>query len=81
MPRNHILWLSTHIKAILMKIINSEKSGPAKTGLAGLVATALYGHWQLEKYINVITLTSKAIHCGTKYNHLHGTDNNKLSYT
>ena len=41
--RNHILlWSSTHIKAILMKIIfNSEKSGPAKTGLAGLVATAL----------------------------------------
>ena len=42
MPRNHILWSSAHIKAILMKIIfNFEKSGPAKTGLAGLVATAL----------------------------------------
>ena len=42
--RNHILlWSSAHIKAILMKIIfNSEKSGPTKTGLAGLVATALY---------------------------------------
>ena len=42
MPRNHILWSSAHIKAILMKItFNSEKSGPAKTRLAGLVATAL----------------------------------------
>ena len=42
MPRNHILWSSAHIKAILMKIIfNSEKSGPGKTGLAGLVSTAL----------------------------------------
>ena len=42
MPRNHILWSSAHIKVILMKIIfNSEKSGPAKTGLARLVATAL----------------------------------------
>ena len=42
MPRNHILWSSAHIKAILMKIIfNFEKSGPAKTGLAGLVAMAL----------------------------------------
>ena len=42
MPRNHILWSSAHIKAILMKLIfNFEKSGPAKTGLAGLVATAL----------------------------------------
>ena len=42
MPRNHILWSSAHIKAILMKIIfYSEKSGPGKTGLAGLVATAL----------------------------------------
>ena len=41
--RNHILiWSSAHIKAILMKIIfNSEKSGPVKTGLVGLVATAL----------------------------------------
>ena len=42
MPRIHILWSSAHIKAILMKIIfNSERSGPAKTGLAGLVAMAL----------------------------------------
>ena len=42
MPRNHTLWSSAHIKAIFMKIIfNSEKSGPAKTGLARLVATAL----------------------------------------
>ena len=39
---DHILWLSAHIKANLMKIIfNYEKSGPAKTRLAGLVATAL----------------------------------------
>ena len=39
MPRNHILWSSTHVKPILMKIIiNSEKSGPG-----GLVATALPG--------------------------------------
>ena len=31
MPRNHILWSSVHIKAILMKtIFNSEKSGLAK---------------------------------------------------
>ena len=42
MPRIHILWSCAHIKAILMKIIfNSEKSGPAKIGLARLVATAL----------------------------------------
>ena len=37
MPRHHILWSSAHIKAILMKIIfNSEKSGPAKTGLVAM---------------------------------------------
>ena len=41
MPRNHILWSSAHIKAILMKIIFNSESGPAKTRLAGLVATAL----------------------------------------
>ena len=55
MPRNHILWSSAHIKVILMKkIFNSEKWS-AKTGLAGLVATALQ---YIQVYIHQYTQVS-----------------------
>ena len=60
MPRNHMLWSSAHIKAILMKkIFNSEKSGPAKTGLARMVATALgYTIYIVKEYLYVTNVLS-----------------------